>query len=558
MRIIKAIHEGDGKIGRKAKLSFPSIWLDIVHEVELFKDRGTDLVYLIHKKLGNRANTLFWEEPWRGGTAFKNLYLILYALELSKNRDVASKMTHCNLGYSFRREPRGGVEQALFDSMLEKVEASKTCWIKVIPIKVNVHAWKVKLDCLPTRINISWRALIVCIGNGLIVRKHGTANLGVVIKKYQTIMLEAVASYDIWIWHAFFGVAGANNDLTVLNHSLLFDDLLDDIARIVSYEVNGVTFEKGYYLVDGVYPQWATFVKSFTVVRDEKMSYLNIDKKVLEKTLKELLVSSKAVMTLSGFGKDNILRTLVGRPIAVAAMASLFSMPPILLLPLSMPCDDCNGCVMIGGASRTAFRQMQPVNAAMAVSYSRGRRQHEGLYQLGLGQHLVVYFKGMCILDSRFIDVAAEIVIVYAWTHDLWFRVAYAFVLFSFDATVAFVAAIHDERHASGSSTQLIILHNDQCFIILHNVEDGGIDHPHNLTRHPIISEHDTQSKGAHHERIVQAKEADLHCHSRCHTQNRNMKLRIARGKTNINKKIFTTPSYIRSKEEKSKLDNYM
>ncbi|GKC65688.1 3-isopropylmalate dehydrogenase, chloroplastic-like protein [Tanacetum coccineum] len=42
-------------------------------------------------------------------------------------------------------------------------------------------------------------------------------------------------------------------------------------------------------------------------------------------------------------------------------------MPPILSLPLSMPCDDCDGCVTIGGTSRMAFKQMQPVFAAMAV-----------------------------------------------------------------------------------------------------------------------------------------------------------------------------------------------
>ncbi|GKD97483.1 ALP1-like protein, partial [Tanacetum coccineum] len=108
------------------------------------------------------------------------------------------------------------------------------------------------------------------IKNGLIVLKHGTGNLGEVIKKYSTIMLEAVASYDLWIWHAFFGVASANNDLTVLNDSPLFDDLLDDIAPMVPYEVNEVMFEKGYYLADGIYPQWATFVKSFTVERDER------------------------------------------------------------------------------------------------------------------------------------------------------------------------------------------------------------------------------------------------------------------------------------------------
>ncbi|XP_068309908.1 uncharacterized protein [Pyrus communis] len=31
-----------------------------------------------------------------------------------------------------------------------------------------------------------------------------------------TIVLEAVASYDTWIWHAFFGIPGSNNDINVL------------------------------------------------------------------------------------------------------------------------------------------------------------------------------------------------------------------------------------------------------------------------------------------------------------------------------------------------------
>nr|GEY21008.1 protein ALP1-like isoform X1 [Tanacetum cinerariifolium] len=70
------------------------------------------------------------------------------------------------------------------------------------------------------------------------------------IKKYPTIMLEAVASQDLWIWHAFFGVAGANNDINVLDNSPLFDDILNDTAPIVLYVVNGVGYEKGYYLAD--------------------------------------------------------------------------------------------------------------------------------------------------------------------------------------------------------------------------------------------------------------------------------------------------------------------
>nr|GEZ55403.1 RNA-directed DNA polymerase, eukaryota, reverse transcriptase zinc-binding domain protein [Tanacetum cinerariifolium] len=39
-RVIKALHGYDGKIGQKVKSCYPSLWLDIIHEVEMFKSRG--------------------------------------------------------------------------------------------------------------------------------------------------------------------------------------------------------------------------------------------------------------------------------------------------------------------------------------------------------------------------------------------------------------------------------------------------------------------------------------------------------------------------------------
>ncbi|GKB37902.1 ALP1-like protein isoform X1 [Tanacetum coccineum] len=88
--------------------------------------------------------------------------------------------------------------------------------------------------------------------------------------KYPTLMLEVVADQKLWIWHAYFGVPGANNDLNVLYGSPLFDAEIADIAPECPFVVNGHTYRKGYYLADGIYPAWSTFVKTFSVARDEK------------------------------------------------------------------------------------------------------------------------------------------------------------------------------------------------------------------------------------------------------------------------------------------------
>ena len=80
---------------------------------------------------------------------------------------------------------------------------------------------------------------------------------------HPTIMLEAVASQDLWIWHVFFGVSGANNDLNVLHQSPLLNDIKEGIAPECPFEVNNNVYAFGYYLGDGIYPEEATFVKAY-------------------------------------------------------------------------------------------------------------------------------------------------------------------------------------------------------------------------------------------------------------------------------------------------------
>ncbi|XP_024011387.1 uncharacterized protein LOC112086648 [Eutrema salsugineum] len=45
-----------------------------------------------------------------------------------------------------------------------------------------------------------------------------------------TIVLESVASYDLWIWHAFFGPPSTLNDINVLDRSPVFDDIIQGRA----------------------------------------------------------------------------------------------------------------------------------------------------------------------------------------------------------------------------------------------------------------------------------------------------------------------------------------
>ncbi|GJR06567.1 ALP1-like protein isoform X1 [Tanacetum coccineum] len=65
-------------------------------------------------------------------------------------------------------------------------------------------------------------------------------------------------------------VERSNNDLNVLYGSPLFDDVLADTALEAPFVVNGRTYKQGYYLADGIYPTWSTFVKTFSIARDEK------------------------------------------------------------------------------------------------------------------------------------------------------------------------------------------------------------------------------------------------------------------------------------------------
>nr|GEV33222.1 hypothetical protein [Tanacetum cinerariifolium] len=83
------------------------------------------------------------------------------------------------------------------------------------------------------------------------------------------ILLEAVASQDLLIWHTFFGVSGENNDINVIQRSPLLNNLKLGKAREIPFVANDVTYPWEYYLCDGIYPEWVPFVKPVTNLADD-------------------------------------------------------------------------------------------------------------------------------------------------------------------------------------------------------------------------------------------------------------------------------------------------
>nr|GEZ53818.1 RNA-directed DNA polymerase, eukaryota [Tanacetum cinerariifolium] len=130
--------------------------------VSVLQAEGVNVMNYVRLKLGNGESTSFWEDNWINGGVLKDVFPRLYVLEMCKKVYVSLKLKDSSLETSFRRKVRGcrtGAvgwlgRKVIDDKFLPDV-SSKTRWVKYVPIKVNILAWKVKMDALPVRFNLS-------------------------------------------------------------------------------------------------------------------------------------------------------------------------------------------------------------------------------------------------------------------------------------------------------------------------------------------------------------------------------------------------------------------
>ncbi|GKD93012.1 RNA-directed DNA polymerase, eukaryota [Tanacetum coccineum] len=194
-RVIYAMHGSNRQV---LSASHSSSWSSIIKEINTLKAQGVDLISHCKIRVGNGRRTSFWNDLWIGDASLRFMFPRLYALDTNKVCTVADKM-NAPLTSSFRRTVRGGAESQqlahIFDllgpvilsnmedrwvwdlngdgefrvkdvrTLLDETFLPKadipTRWIKTIPIKVNIFAWKASLDRLPTRYNLDRRGVEV-------------------------------------------------------------------------------------------------------------------------------------------------------------------------------------------------------------------------------------------------------------------------------------------------------------------------------------------------------------------------------------------------------------
>ena len=82
--------------------------------------------------------------------------------------------------------------------------------------------------------------------------------------KLATISCEALRDRRLYCWNCFLGRCGTNNDITVLDNSLLIHNIIAGTWRTTlpeGYVVNNIRrFWLLYMLADGIYPELSIFV----------------------------------------------------------------------------------------------------------------------------------------------------------------------------------------------------------------------------------------------------------------------------------------------------------
>ncbi|GJS73381.1 RNA-directed DNA polymerase, eukaryota, reverse transcriptase zinc-binding domain protein [Tanacetum coccineum] len=254
IRVIKSIHGPGGGINSDTNTSLKrSTWGSILSSINSLKSKGIDLFSYCTRKIGNGLDSSFWSDLWCGNQPLKVMFPRIFLLETDKQCSIASRVGLIDWSSVLRRVPRGGEESSQFNALLSVIGSTSlsdqcdvwqwslnglsgfsvasvrhlvdswlldTCndatrWNRLLPIKVNVFLWRLKLNKLPSRVNLDRRGIDVisincpsCQGD-LETVNHTFFNCGLAKELWSLLAkwwdLDIPMCGNIAEWHAWLG-----------------------------------------------------------------------------------------------------------------------------------------------------------------------------------------------------------------------------------------------------------------------------------------------------------------------------------------------------------------
>ncbi|GKA49915.1 RNA-directed DNA polymerase, eukaryota, reverse transcriptase zinc-binding domain protein [Tanacetum coccineum] len=173
-----------------------STWKCIIGLKSSLLNLNVNLDSIFTIKVGNGNSFAFWNDKWYGDQKFKTLFPRLYSLETMKDCKIVDRCNNHNGPFTrtwqWRRSIRDGEEKQQLCGLLNTLQhfdlsLSSDCWEytlatsrnysvssfgryieertllsvadpirwnRLIPIKLNIHSWRVAIDRLPTWCNL--------------------------------------------------------------------------------------------------------------------------------------------------------------------------------------------------------------------------------------------------------------------------------------------------------------------------------------------------------------------------------------------------------------------
>ncbi|GKB19878.1 RNA-directed DNA polymerase, eukaryota, reverse transcriptase zinc-binding domain protein [Tanacetum coccineum] len=226
VKVVKAFHGHEGGFDNNG-CSFKGTWANIVGSSNFLHSKGIILNNSFRFNVGCETRIRFWKDIWVGEAPLSIMYNRLYRLDLDKDCLITDRIINGQWHWNWSRTNIGVRNLAFFGDMLNEigqlniVTSEDTCvwnlgpngtftvkdarniidqkalpslpstsWDKIIPRKVNIFMWRLSLDRLPHRLNLSLR--------GMDIPAISCSSCNANVESANHIFFECIIASDLW------------------------------------------------------------------------------------------------------------------------------------------------------------------------------------------------------------------------------------------------------------------------------------------------------------------------------------------------------------------------